>query len=319
MRIKKYRDILVGEDDPLTLKFGVRGQYKCILRDEMGRAVYESDWKDNTILDTGLPTLREGNWALYHHIGDDATAPTTSQTALLGWLASTQTSIGSDQNVQNGASDYSFYTIRGRRFNAGQGTGTIRELGIGDAGGQSNGDMMVRTLVEPAIPKAADQVLDTYYQFIIYPQLTDVTSQVTIDGELYDYTLRPMSIQNHLYAMNAIGFSTGNTMLLYPDPAVLGTIEQGPQGASYVNPNAFGSNTYDDPNAIIGEWNIGLNNGNIVDGIRCVAFPLSYGSTFSRTWIQGIFSRNSDGETIAKDNTQTLQFKARIAWDRYTP
>ena len=77
MRIKKYHDILVAEDKPITATMRVGGKYKCVLRDLMGNSVYESDWKDNTILTVGLPSLYSSTAFANLYIGDDATPPNT--------------------------------------------------------------------------------------------------------------------------------------------------------------------------------------------------------------------------------------------------
>lgn len=318
MRIKKYKDVVVAENEPVSVNMRVGGRLKYILRDINLNKLYESEWKDNLILDTGLPTLIGPNAFLYFFLGDDSTPPATNQTALLGHLGNTQTSVGTEINSDPTGPLYEFSTIRGRRFNAGVATGTIREFGVGDSAAQSNNDMLVRTLVEPEITKAADQVLDVYYEFICYPDLTDTVGQTTINGELYDYTLRVGNCIDFKYAMTNYIWSTGNTMLAYPDPSVLGAITGFPTEAS-VNCQANGSNAYDAPNGVMGTWLIGLDNGNIAGGIRCTAHAMNFGSLFDRPWVQIRWSRNSDNATISKDNTQTLQFKLRMAWDRYTP
>lgn len=319
MRIKKYKDILVAENEPLTVTNKVRGMYKYVLRDLMDNVVYESDWKNNTVLTSGLPTLFSGSVSFgYMYLGDNATPPNSSQTALLGYLAASNTNAPGVPGSSNlGSPNYEFRQYIGKRFNAGVGTGTIREMGVGDNAAQSNNDMLVRTLVQPEITKSVDQVLDVYYQFICYPDLNDVTGQTTIDGELYDYTLRTGGAAGRISSMAQYQWGSYYWSQCYPDPAVLGTILQGPQNAGSTTLGTAAGNIYDSPNSSIGTWNISLGNANI-GGIRCVYFFDEFGNG-TNSGVQAYFSRVSDGAAIYKDNTQTMQFKMRLSWDAYTP
>ena len=56
-------------------------------------------------------------------------------------------------------------------------------MGIGSAGGSN---LYARHVVTPAIPKAANQILDVYYKIIFWPSLTPVLGTALIKGVNYD-------------------------------------------------------------------------------------------------------------------------------------
>lgn len=96
--------------------------------------------------------------------------------------------------------DYHEYSFL-RRFAAGTGTGTVREVGIGWATG--GGSLFSRALVldgsgaPTEISKASDEVLDVEYVFRYYPPMDDVTGTITISGTDYTYTIRARSVTDN--------------------------------------------------------------------------------------------------------------------------
>lgn len=310
-RIKKYKDLYVASNDTPTVNLKIGGEFKLVLSDINGRVVQETDWFSNLITNVGLPQMI--NWAnasQYFFIGDNNTAPSFTDTALFGFLASTITNVGGS-NSNLGLPNYEWTSIKGRRFNAGQGTGTIREVGIGLSNAQSNNTMVVRSLVTPEVTKAADQVLDVYYRFTVFPDLTDNSGQITIDGELYDWTTRVGQINQATQAYLDFKFETYFYSALYSGSS-LGTITQLPTG-TVDYPGAI-SNVYFDPNGVTGTQYVGLGSGNTV-GAAGINGALAY--FFYPAGIQAHFSRVSDGAGIFKDNTQTLTLTWRCTWSRH--
>ena len=309
-RIKKYKDIIV--DNPITTKMGVGGEFNLVLRDANGRYLYETGWFPNLITDFGLIQMYSlASYDTYFHIGSSNQAPAVTDTSLVSWLADSSNPTPGYSEGNDGSPDYSWWSIASRRFAAGDGTGTIREVGLSNT--SSNTNMVIRALVTPEITKNVDQVLDVYYRFRIYPNLTDSTGQVDVEGELYNWTQRWASIQTADTALQNFRFSTGTSYLTYPTP--IRTITQVPDFPRDIT-NEFPSNAYYDPHGCNGYVNLGLDQGNVygdtVDGIKSSSMSLAFGGG-----IQTQYERVSDGKGLFKNNTQTMQLIYRLTWARH--
>lgn len=180
------------------------GEFRCILRDLMGRPVYDTDWFRNVITDVGLADMTNGFWTNMV-IGDSAGATNFTDTNLGNQLATTGASRTDANNsgTPNYIADHGLYA----RFGAGVGTGTIREVGV-----QRAADLLfARAEVTPNIVKGVDNVLDTYYRLYMVPTLSDVTGQVTISGITYDYTARLYDVDMMLLAFIGLGPKGGSS------------------------------------------------------------------------------------------------------------
>ena len=314
-RIKKYKDVHIeGINSGPSL--GMGGEFKCILRDANGRFLYETPWMPNLITDYGI--ARMNSWLAnngYFFIGNSSQTPAFTDTQLIGYLGASNTQADADFHSTNSAPNWEFYTIKSKRFNAGVGTGTIREVGIGASGAQTNNTMFVRALITPEIEKSLDQVLDVYYRFYIWPDLIDKTGQITVDGELYNWTQRWSDIDapNKSTYSNA-SFNTSVAMLAYD--GVIGAITGTPAGSLELGGY---------PSLVTGPaqardciaW-LSLDQGNTIGatGIRSAVISTTYGPSV-RLKMQTNFSRDSDGAGLFKDNTQTMSFEWRISWSRH--
>ena len=110
--LPKYKEIEVPALPIPAIR--LMGQYKFILRDLMGRAVYESDWSQNTILDQGLDLVATTDIFRRNAIGSDGTATNPSQTSLNAELANNGDNL-SEVAEYAGAATYAFsVTIRCR-------------------------------------------------------------------------------------------------------------------------------------------------------------------------------------------------------------
>lgn len=314
--IRKFRDMeAITRVDLPSLRVG--GEWRGILRNSMGGMVYDTNWFPNTILNIGLTQLGAQTVPFSRfHIGNSSTATDVTQTALLGWLAQSSTEAASDVSASSGSPNYILDTIRARRFDAGVGTGTVREFGAGYS--SSNANLTVRSLVSPEFVKASDQILDVYYRFYVYPDITDATGQITIteDGTpvTYDYTSRgseldsttaiaAMQTTRPFASANAHQASSGN----------IGTILGIPAGTPYSCEAAptldtFGQG-YIDYHCI---WNV--NQGNTGSGIRSVRSQFYQASGIGA---QIEYSNASDSSTIPKDNTKKLTLNFRRTWARH--
>jgi len=260
--LPKYQDreIII----PSSAGYGIKGEFRLVLMDCMGKVIRDTGWFPNLITQRGLINVSNSNWNSYTHIGSSSAAPSYYDTTLTSHLAYSNT-IQSQVDAVAGAPNYEVSTTLARRFAAGVGTGTIREMGINNS--SSNTAMCIRSLVSPAITKLADQVLDVYHKFSIYRRLTDQTGTVSIGAGSYSYTLRGLNIDESFtkYALspfvpnpspNYSGVSNGGLVALtaQPAPSVVQSagITTGSKGEGYTN---FAVN-------------FGLNEGNISGGFN---------------------------------------------------
>lgn len=317
MRIIKYQDLLA---ETIKAKVKLGGEVKAILRNSMGGIVYESPWTPNLITNTGLVNMGGTPsffWYSKGHIGSSSTAPAVTDTALYGWLAAHDGGASFQTYYQNTSSPYEIWHTKSYRFNAGTGTGTVREFGLSHQSG--NSDMSMRTLISPAVPKAADQVLDIYYKLWLYQDIGDTTGVVSIAGENYNYTLRArnMGVVANRQTLTLAGMDT-NYYTTMTHTVGLAAITSSPSTGYITNGNAFdgasktgGGSGYSDY-----VWNWGLDHGNDAAGIRTVTLTHNWNGT-SGVGFQFSFSRVSDGASVPKDNTKTLAINQRLLWDRH--
>jgi len=318
-RIGKYKDLIV----PLgTFHNKIGGEFRVILRDLQERVLYDSGWRHNLILDQGLDRIANASIATYGHIGSSSTPAAVTDTTLGSELAR---SNSSDPNfyyqdpIPAGPPDYYNYKTQYFRFNAGVGTGTVREVGCG-----TTPDTLidVRHVLGTPIVKAAQNVLDVYYRYSAYPDLTDDVGQVTLDGVLYDYTGRAADVGLSSYQLED-GRSAGpvsypsdiGTYRYFTDGMALGSITGLPTGGTPSIGLAYltkSTSTYVASNHYLDfSWFIDLDGANDPSGFRGLVTPLWL------NYIQYIFSANSGGGTIPKTNTKTLSFTWRVSWSRH--
>jgi hypothetical protein len=170
---------------------GLSGEVKYILydQDEDGNLtlVEERDWTDNTILINGLSiftTAANPFWYSNVSVGASGSATNPASSTLNGTvLGSTGTDIfGSRSNGNEGNPDYEFWMVRAYRLPAGDGTGTIQEMGIG----ATPTSLFARHVVSPPIDKSPVQVLDVFYKLTCWPSLVAAAGTSLIGGVNYD-------------------------------------------------------------------------------------------------------------------------------------
>jgi hypothetical protein len=233
---------------------------------------------------------------------------------LFGWLAVNDGTVNTTY-YYNTSSPYEIWETRAFRFNAGTGTGTIREFGLTDQYG--NSQMSMRTLISPAVVKAADQVLDVYYKFWIYQDITDTTGVVSIAGEDYNYIVRgdTMGVAANRSTLTEFRVDT-DTFATKAYTGDLGPVTGNPSSPigiyDYASITEIGNGSgYHDYTL---KW--ALDDGNDPLGIRSIHFDHGFNG-ISSTGYQCSFSRVSDGARIPKDNTKELTFTFRMNWARH--
>lgn len=251
--IPKYREIITNDVIESTCK--VEGEIRLILRDENENVVYDSGWFHNLITNQGLWNMGNGSgltWAQRCVVGSDATAPAFTDTALYGYMASDQ--MGSNfVSLYPVAPNYEFSSTQNCRFELGEAIGTIREIGFQSGTDPDNTLLSVRALVSPPVVKTGSQILDVYYRFKRWPEISDVTGSVMIKGESYDYIVRGSYYANADPSLNAFSnLGIGSSAVITAYIGEIGGIESFPTGvvggagAQYASSRGYtdgGSNT----------------------------------------------------------------------------
>ena len=304
----------------IVAKRTVGGEFRLITRNPDGSIGQDTGWFDNMILDGGLINMTvESGWASYFHVGESAAPPVVTQSTMANWLASSTTTTGADTDSNAGAPDYQGITTRGRRFIAGSGSGTVRQVGTSNA--SANSDLTTLVQVVPEVNWAITQTLDVFYRFTNWPDLENSTGVTSIFGDDYNYIARigRVSNSNDSFQQYEPIANTANHQAWNGD---IGGIDEGPAGdneqSSSVTIISQTSNIVAGTFQCDYEVKFGLNSGNVAGGIRSISSEIQGGSP-SRPIIQVQFNRIPGGETIPKNNTREITFTLRILGGRHTP
>lgn len=321
MHLLKYREIY--NKTPIIaskIKFG--GEFRLILRNCMGGVVQDTGWFHNLITNYGLNYGFHATWYSYIHLGSSNAAPDFTQSALINWLGyNNPGSITGVAAVNSGSPLYYGIQTIGKRFDAGNATGTIREVGLGTNTGNYN--MCVRSLVSPEVVKAADQVLDVYYRMTAYPDLSDQTGVANIGGIDYNYTSRISTCQEfgafgvYKWYTSTFGHAAyyGNIGSITETPTGLMPGEGGYMPYPTIAPIQVGGGS---GNAYI-DWQVKwpLDRGNHASGFRSARSSHQPNISSSYPGIQTQFNAVSDSSSIPKDNTKELYLNWRLSWARH--
>lgn len=294
--------------------FGLKGEFRALLWNPNGTLAYDSGWNSNLITDYGLDTIDQSfpNWC---SIGSSATAPTTGDTSIGTFLAAKSSHTNPMPNTDYPrppvAPNWERYSIRKTRFEAGEGTGTINEFTYGWVNDGTN--IFCRHVLPASIPKAANQSLDIYYRYTVYPDLTPNTGTVTIDGTLYDWECSRYDYDTYNYYVLAnMDFNTTfNSNFLVFDGAK-GTSTTAPTGSSANSASSFvltsgsGFRTR--------RYTAGLDWCNTASNtITVIATPLEQ---YFRVQIE-VLDNATRTTGFTKDNTMEMVVDWKLTWARY--
>jgi len=329
MLIKTFKPKLVIpeplERHPGT-SFGLRGEVRAVLLDLNLRPVFDTGWTPNLITNYGMAGLAGGGGAgLYMHIGDSAVSPVFTDVSLGNWLAYAQTiRLGRIQAV---APDYGYSTQVKGRFNPGVATGWVREMGMAQSTTDDPSTIAIRALLNPAIEKGPDNYLDIYHRLWVYPDKARNTTQITVNGEIFDCTAGNLNLDTwsdnvDTYVSHHINGSSVSTYGApetggYPFPALdegmattWGTDNTWPRGIGLVATGGASPQWWADSEAYLA-----LEDANFTYGIGGVGalydhHPGGAGYTFVSTVNQ---------QGIPKDETMRFRLRVRTTIERYTP
>ena len=314
--LPKYRHI--ESPRPARLKSGVGGEWKAILYDLNLNPLYESDWSDNLITDSGLDLVHTGNPSAHGThicIGDSSAPADPAQTSIQSFLAA-HDGTGAGNGVQVGQSppDWEYSETRSRRFNAGTGTGTVREVTLGASNDGTN--IFSRIVLPTPINKASDQILDMIYRLTIWPFTNDVLGTSTINGIAYDTITRGLAYGgSSVNPYSSITFVRSSDVSFRGYDGDLGAIDD--NGAQGGFDNMAGS-------IEIGTYLVGSRSSGVIvhAGLDDWVRPLGIRTIKCSTpWFlfQTQFNAAVGGARIPKLSSETMDQAFFIQWDRYTP
>lgn len=300
----------------------IKGEYRLVRYNSMGQMNHDTGWVKNTITNWGMDAkTTDGGFATYFYIGDGTATPQVTDTQMAGFLGYSNSTQGTTtKNDTPVAPFYEKWNQKAMRFNAGVGTGTINEVGIG-SNTTSVGELFARQLVTPAVTKASDEVVDVYWRLTWYPDLTERTGTVVDDGITFDWTLRPLNVDSHSDFTGT--FLTVGTMIY-----TVGTVSEA--DLVPITDNTLGS-PLDNPNNGNGYWDstVGtysrriyykwqLNDANLTNGIK----TFRIGHTGPDVYYQVRMVAQSDTgagnpQNINKDETKELTISHQVSWTRH--
>lgn len=294
---------------------GLSGEFRAVLRDPDGSIVYDSGWGSNLITDLGL-TLFGTGWSTYCYIGSGSATPSVSDTAMGNQLYAQSQRIGATQDAVTGP-NYERRATRTYRYYAGQGTGTIAEVGMG-SNPNSSGALFCRHLLTPAIVKSANQTLDVTYAFTKWPDLVDVTGTAVISGITYDWVASPYYVTTPVSDSTNFNPTAPTSLNQYYQSysgARAGLTDTAPSGSALGGGDPSG--TVYDSGFCEFDVHYGLTVGNGTDYLR--TFLLQMLDTQMKTQVE--FTQQAGqpnpGEGVPKDNTEEADMKFRFTWGRH--
>lgn len=183
---------------------GIKGQFRieAFREDENGIEINGSrrvlaDWFDNMILNGGLASLKTAGPSLGACVlGTGSAAPTAAQTSLVNQVVLTTTRTNS--NSANPEPPYDKSTRYVYRVNPGSWQpANLSEVGICIA--TSSNALFSRALITAGgspitVTVLPGETLDVVYVLRKIPSRGDVTGTIILDGNSYDWLMRPSSI-----------------------------------------------------------------------------------------------------------------------------
>ncbi len=263
----------------------------------------------NLITDYGLDEVgKVGNWLSRCSVGTDNTAPSVSDTALGGFVASTGNTIVGDTSIVTSSPRHLVRT-QTFEFSAGAAAGNLAEIGIGAANDGTG--LFSRALIldgsgnPTTITVQSDEILRATYECRLYIPESDVTGSADISGTTYNWTARAANADT---IHPSLGWEMPNRAGLNygceANDGTMGTIDGAPVGASSSgseNNNAYVDGSYERTATIY--WD--ASSANFGSGIKSL-----YVSGKMTAW-QVEFDT-----AIPKTDTEELTLNVTISWAR---
>jgi len=278
---------------------------------------------DNIITNNGMDHIGErSDWWQFCHVGTGTATELVTDTALGSFVAGQvyDADIAKSYKTVQGGSPYYGKMIRHYRFDPGEATGNIAEVGISPQG--TTGDLFSRARVKDGggspttITVLADEYLDVDYSYRQYPAYVSGDLDSIVSGE--DFILRGSMVTTYnnmaIGCGNVAGYmAVGTTVATaYSDDAALGAVTGQPsatsssniEAADASNANYSGADYYRD---ITYTWGLDDANFGAGNGIKAIRFNTQMGS------YQLLFDTEQP-----KTNIDIAELNVRLSWARAT-
>lgn len=321
--LPKYRGIADPQRPIMTGSRGYSGEGRCILYDLNMNIQLDTGWFPNLITNQGLDQIFQGPF--YHnyrvYIGSGSTAASFTDTSMETYIAQNDTSgVGDGAQVSGTAPDWEYSQVTSKRFYAGNGVGTVREIAMGQSDNDTGSNIFNHVILGTPIDKGVDNVLDVLFRLTVWPPTSDVNGTATIEGVSYDTIVRgskyPVGLGSGTLstAFAVIRAKTSYSAHIAYNGDI-DIIENYPTGATDQAENGtwgLSYSTYNDTDKFIDITVSSGLNGWVVSGneIRSIYTGIN------KSAIQTQFNATSGGAKIPKDNTEVMDFTWRISWDR---
>jgi len=300
--------------------FGVKGFLKLQTFNKFsGKCRIDTGFFPNSVLNAGRNRMGSfDDWFNCGQVGSNNTAPSPTDTGMLGYIAGTNVIQFQSYGAQ---ASPPYYGWRQRTFRhaAGSTAANLSEAGTGWANSGAalwNRGLIVDLLGVPTtITPLSDEVLDLTVQLRYYPPLADVTGTIVIDGINYNYAIRAAEVNSAAAWGNNIGVAVGEACVFASDWAAYdgepGTLVQIPSGlsdgidnvANVVN-QVYSNNSYQRDMS----FNVGPSGWVNVLGIRTILMRTTAGSFQTR------FGAVAGDARIPKTSGKTINGVFRVGW-----
>lgn len=286
----------------------VQGLFKFEVRRANNDLVSETSFIPNLVLDQGLELLGTHSPIEFCKVGSGVTTPQKSDIDLENTIATTSSVPDNTQPISGFNADEGYvWTRKIFRFNQGEATGNVSEVGVG-----GNGKLFNRSIVRDStglfatVTVMGDETLDVTVEIRAYLDQESRTYNVMMSG--INYTLRteplfevevpPYLFGGGVHQYQPAGYSSGITSRVSrPSQIVDGFAGNGSTHSTREYVAGSKEKVFDC------YW--GLSAGNAAPS-RTFVIPTSIGS------YQTEFS-----PTIPKTSDHILKLTFKISWDRY--
>ena len=307
-----------------SVGMAVGGKFQLEIYNQKTGNYRKLPWFDNLVLNIGLDAIGNANSAVasYCGVGTDSTTPDVNQTGLISPLG---VRVGcNDQDDISGASAVAPYYCYQRRkfiFPANTIVGNLTEIAVGWS--EQNIHTFSRTLIkENGIPVTLsileDEILTVTYELRIYPDTSDYSKQLVVNGTPYTINYRSAMANDSSFWGSKIAKETllnqmdNKSGVKYYD-GYMGTAFTAPSGNSLTPldtcppmiATTYTSGTYYRDFV----FNCNAGSCNLLNGIRSVLWKLG------GTW--GAFQYEFN-PPIPKTAEWTLKLTFRYIWSRYS-
>lgn len=261
-------------------------------------------WFRNLITDYGMERYvsQSSNTTVRYwcHVGTGSAAPAFTDTALDQWTAVTGTSVRNESTASIASGNPRWIGYQNTyQFAPGFAGGNVNISEIGLGSNDTNINLRHRALVldqfeQPTtISVLSDEYLEVTFELRFYSYMDDVVGQITLDGSVYDYIIRP---SNHDAFdgsgpggfsgwINNISATSGPALRIFPTSTTICRVYDGtigsidastPSGSTLSCTTTSGTSqscTYDGGLSFTNTTNlfIPVNQGNLAGGIRSLA------------------------------------------------